>query len=71
MESFTKAKTMVFPRDVRVGHGVLEDLGDVLGSLAVEERALVVTGGRTRRLAGERAASALQKAGYAVELVEV
>ena len=71
MDSFTKSKTMVFPRDVRVGHGVLEELGDVLRALDVAERALVVTGGRTRRLAGDRAVGVLQKAGHQVAVVEV
>lgn len=71
MESFTKSKTMVFPRDVRVGHGVMEELGDVLDQLDVGERVLLVTGGRTRRLAGERASGVVQKAGYEPHVVEV
>lgn len=71
MEPFTKSKTMVFPRDVRVGHGVLDELGEVLQALDVTKSALVVTGHRTRRLAGDRAAAALQKAGHEVALAEV
>ncbi|HET6405183.1 MAG TPA: NAD(P)-dependent glycerol-1-phosphate dehydrogenase [Candidatus Thermoplasmatota archaeon] len=71
MEDFTKSKTMVFPRDVRVGHGVLEELGDVLDQLDVGERVLLVTGGHTRKLAGERAAEVVRKAGYEPTLVEI
>lgn len=71
MEDFTKSKTMVFPRDVRVGHGVLEELGDVLRDLSVRGGVLVVAGQRTRRLAGERALGVVQKAGYAADLVEI
>jgi glycerol-1-phosphate dehydrogenase [NAD(P)+] len=71
MEPFTKSKTMVFPRDVRVGHGVLEELGEVLRGLDVAERALVVTGRRTRRLAGDQAMEVLRKAGHEAALVEV
>jgi glycerol-1-phosphate dehydrogenase [NAD(P)+] len=71
MEDFTKSKTMVFPRDVRVGHGVLEELADVLRDLAVREGVLVVSGERTRKLAGERALGVVQKAGYKADLVEI
>src|SRR5439155_1604576 len=41
MEPFTKSKTMVFPRDVRVGHGALDELGSVLHDLGVGERASI------------------------------
>lgn len=71
MDAFTKSKTMVFPRDVRVGHGVLEELGQVLDELDITESVLLVSGGRTRRLAGERALSVVQKAGYEGTIVEV
>lgn len=71
METFTKSKTMVFPRDVRVGHGVIEEIGDVLDRLDVGERVLLVTGGHTRKLAGERAMAVVRKAGYDPTLVEV
>jgi glycerol-1-phosphate dehydrogenase [NAD(P)+] len=71
MEDFNKSKTMVFPRDVRVGHDVLDELGDVLDQLDVGERVLVVTGGRTRKLAGDRASAVVQKAGYEPHIVEV
>lgn len=71
MEDFNKSKTMVFPRDVRVGHGVLEELGDVLDQLDVGERVLLVTGGHTRKLAGDHASAVVQKAGYEPHVVEV
>jgi glycerol-1-phosphate dehydrogenase [NAD(P)+] len=62
---------MVFPRVVRVGHGVLEEVGDVLRELSVRDDVLVVSGARTRRLAGERALGVVQKAGYQADLVEI
>ncbi|HUR67719.1 MAG TPA: NAD(P)-dependent glycerol-1-phosphate dehydrogenase [Candidatus Thermoplasmatota archaeon] len=71
MEGFTKSKTMVFPRDVRVGHGVLNELGEVLDTLDVGETVLIVTGGHTRKLAGDRASEVLRKAGYTPHLVDV
>src|SRR5439155_14992124 len=71
MEPFTKSKTMVFPRDVRVGHGALDELGSVLHDLGVGEHALVVTGSTTRKLAGERALEVVRKAGYGAALLQV
>jgi glycerol-1-phosphate dehydrogenase [NAD(P)+] len=71
MDLFTKSKTMIFPRDVRVGHGVLEELGDVLHDLAVRENVLLVSGQHTRVLAGERAMDIVRKAGYDASLVTI
>lgn len=71
MDEFTKSKTMVFPRDVRVGHGVLEELGEVLHALGIQGPVLLVTGPRTRRLAGERAQGVVQKAGHGASMLEV
>lgn len=71
MDVFTKSKMMVFPRDVLVGHGVIDELAGVLDDLGCGTRALVVTGGVTRALAGERAVAVLRKGGYDARLVEV
>ena len=62
---------MVFPRDVRVGHGVLEELGDVLDELDVGETVLIVTGAHTRKLAGDRASEVVRKAGYEPSTIEI
>jgi glycerol-1-phosphate dehydrogenase [NAD(P)+] len=70
-DSFTKSKTMVFPRDVRVGHGALDELGSVLHDLGAREEVLLVTGPTTRVLAGERALEVVRKAGYSASLREV
>lgn len=71
MEAFTKSKMMVFPRDVLVGHGVIDDLGSVLADLGIQGGALVVTGDRTRLLAGERALKVVQSSGHDAHLTEV
>lgn len=71
MEVFTKAKMMVFPRDVLVGHGVIDELGTVLRDLNVPDSVLVVSGARTRKLAGDRSLKVVQSAGYKADLVEV
>ena len=68
---FSKAKTMAFPRSVLIGHDVLEASGDLLEDLGTAGDDLVVTGPRTRALAGERVAAAVRKSGRKVEIVEV
>ena len=71
MESFEKVKWMQLPRDVLIGHGVLEQIGTVCKHLEVEKRAIVVTGCHTRKIAGEKAGEILADAGYEINLIEV
>lgn len=68
---FSKAKTMAFPRSVLIGHDVLEATGDLLDDLGTTGDVLVVTGPRTRLLAGDRVAEAVNKGGRKVTIVEV
>lgn len=70
-EPFTKSKTMVFPRDVRVGHGAIDELGSVLHDLGIRDEVLIVSGPHTRKLAGERALGVVEMAGYRARLVDV
>jgi glycerol-1-phosphate dehydrogenase [NAD(P)+] len=63
MEEFQKAKQMVFPRSVLVGHGVLDQLGSVCKELELAGPALVVTGPHTKAIAGARAAKVLAENG--------
>ncbi|WP_338741817.1 NAD(P)-dependent glycerol-1-phosphate dehydrogenase [Haloplanus salilacus] len=51
---FDKSTWIKLPRNVVVGHGVLDDLGDVIGDLAVLGRPLVVTSPTPNRLVGDR-----------------
>jgi glycerol-1-phosphate dehydrogenase [NAD(P)+] len=71
LEEFTKSKMMVFPRDVLVGHGVLNDLGPLAQDLGFHDRLLIVTGRTTRKVAGEAAWNVVRDAGYDADLVEV
>lgn len=68
---FTKAKGMTFPRHVRVGHEVLGAVGELPGELGLHGPATVVTGPRTRKIAGDAVAGIVEEAGYEVHLVEV
>ncbi len=63
---FDKAKSMLFPRNVLVGTNVLTEAGDLAHELDLQDPAVVVTGPRTREVAGDRVAELLEEAGYTV-----
>lgn len=62
--SFGKAKGMVFPRSVLVGHGVLDELAATCQQFGFPDRGAVVTGPKTAELAGNRAADLLNHHGF-------
>jgi glycerol-1-phosphate dehydrogenase [NAD(P)+] len=63
MEEFQKAKLMVFPRSVLLGHGVLDQLGGMCKELELDGPAVVVMGPHTKAIAGDRALKVLQENG--------
>ncbi|WP_410507525.1 NAD(P)-dependent glycerol-1-phosphate dehydrogenase [Methanosarcina hadiensis] len=63
------AKWMQFPRDVLIGHGVLEEVGDVCRDLKLKGNALVVTGGTTQDVAGRRVCKLLEDTGDSAEAI--
>ncbi len=71
METFEKIKWMELPRDVLVGHGVLDEISTVCKHLGMGKEAIIVTGAHTRKIAGERVFEILSDDGYEVSLVEV
>jgi glycerol-1-phosphate dehydrogenase [NAD(P)+] len=66
---FGKAKGMVFPRTVLVGHGVIEELAGMCRQFGFASRGAVITGPKTAELAGNRAAEILRSDQFAVETV--
>jgi glycerol-1-phosphate dehydrogenase [NAD(P)+] len=61
---FGKARGMVFPRVVLVGHGVLPELASTCRQFGFADRGAVVTGTKTALLAGNRATEILRAAGF-------
>lgn len=51
---FDKSKWMQLPRDVVIGHDVIEQIPAVCEDLALGDSVLIVSGGRTRDVAGKR-----------------
>jgi len=66
---FGKARGMVFPRVVLVGHGVLDDLAVTCRTFGFVERGVVITGPRTAELAGNRATEILRSDGFSVSTI--
>jgi glycerol-1-phosphate dehydrogenase [NAD(P)+] len=66
---FGKAKGMVFPRTVLVGHGVIVELGSMCRQFGFPTRGMVVTGPKTAELAGHRAGEILAGEGFQVATV--
>jgi glycerol-1-phosphate dehydrogenase [NAD(P)+] len=71
METVEKVKWMQLPRDVLVGHDVLQEIGTICKQLEVGKRAIIVTGAHTRKIAGENVLEILSDEGYDVILIEV
>ena len=67
---FEKFKTMQFPRDVYVGHGVLPNIVPVVGRYMRAGSILVVTGNITYNLAGREIEALLTDSGYSVHVIK-
>ncbi len=68
---FTKARSILFPRNVLVGHGVLGQIPEVCRDFGLCGAALLVTGPKTRDVASEKIEMRLRDAGYDVHSVVV
>jgi len=66
---FGKARSMVFPRTILAGHGVLAELGRSCRSFDFPERGAVITGPKTVGIAGTRAAEILGESKFDVATV--
>jgi len=61
-----KNKWMQLPRNVVVGHGVINDTGKVCKDLKLNGNALIVAGATTLRKAGKTVAVSLEDSGFNV-----
>ncbi|QLH74342.1 MAG: NAD(P)-dependent glycerol-1-phosphate dehydrogenase [Methanomassiliicoccales archaeon] len=68
---FTKARSMVFPRNVLVGHGVIRSVPQVCKDFALSGTALMVAGQKTIKAAGETIKDGLVREGYDVHEILV
>ncbi len=68
---FTKARSIVFPRNVVLGHGVLDKVPNVCNEFGLSGTALIVTGSKTRDVAAGIVESNLRDGGFEVQTVTV
>lgn len=67
---FTKARSMLFPRNVLAGHGCIELVPSVCKDFNLSGTALVVAGKMTRKIAGDQVTDGLTKKGFEVFTIE-
>ncbi len=58
---FTKVRSMNFPRNVMLGHGVLDKTGDVCRTLKLGKKAVVISGKQSYDAAGKRVCDLLSE----------
>jgi len=67
MERFTKSKTMVFPREIIVGHNTTSEIAILCDRIVRGKSVLVVADKKTKKLSGENIVKILSKADYEVK----
>ena len=70
-DSFTKAKTMQFPRQVHAGHDVIQEIGLMCKDFELEGTTLLVTGPTTGGLAAQAVSDILVENGYDAHTITV
>jgi glycerol-1-phosphate dehydrogenase [NAD(P)+] len=71
MERFTKSKTMVFPREIIVGHKTTNQVAELCNRIVNGNNALIVADKTTKKLSGDQISKNLKKAGYNVSEIIV
>jgi len=67
MQRFTKSKTMIFPREIIVGHNTTQQIAELCDRLGRRKSALIVADKKTKKLSGEDIFKQLKKASYEVQ----
>jgi len=67
MQRFTKSKTMVFPREIIVGHKTTSQIADLCNRIGGGDSALIVADKKTKKLSGDEISKVLKKANYTVK----
>jgi len=67
MERFKKSKTMIFPREIIVGHKVTSEIADLCERIGSGNSVLVVHDKKTKKLSGDEISKVLTKADYTVK----
>ncbi|MFH1101712.1 MAG: NAD(P)-dependent glycerol-1-phosphate dehydrogenase [Methanobacteriota archaeon] len=68
MERFTKLKSMIFPREVIVGHNTTDEIKGMCERITTGKNVLIVADKNTRKISGNHIANLLSGTGYNVEM---
>ena len=71
MERFTKSKTMVFPREIIVGHKTNRQIAELCDRIISGKNGLVVVDKNTKKLSGDQISKILKKSNYNVNEIIV
>jgi glycerol-1-phosphate dehydrogenase [NAD(P)+] len=71
MDRFTKSKTMVFPREIIVGHNATQQISELCDRIGSGDNVLVVDDKKTKKLSGDEIRKILSKSNYNVKEVIV
>jgi len=68
MEQFKKYKTMIFPREVIVGHNTTEHIKGMCRRITNSKKAIIVVDKTTKKISGDKIAKILSGAGYEIHM---
>ncbi|MBU0497801.1 MAG: NAD(P)-dependent glycerol-1-phosphate dehydrogenase [Candidatus Thermoplasmatota archaeon] len=71
MERFTKYKTMVFPREVIVGHNTTDQIKDLCKRITSRQNVVIVSDKNTKRISGDRIEKILSGSGFEVNQISL
>ncbi len=71
MEQFRKYKTMVFPREVIVGHNTTDQIKGMCRRITRSKNALIVVDKNTKKISGDKIAKMLSGASYEVNTIVI
>ena len=67
MNRFTKSKTMIFPREIIVGHKTTDQIAELCNRIVTGKNALIVFDRITKKLSGNQISKILKKAEYNIK----
>jgi glycerol-1-phosphate dehydrogenase [NAD(P)+] len=68
MERFTKFKSMIFPREVIVGHNITDEIKGLCQRISRRKKVMIIVDKTTKKISGDRIAQMLAGASYDVEM---
>ena len=69
--SFCKVRSILFPRNVLMGHGVIQDIPEMCKNFDLSGTAAIITGGKTKDVAADSISSLLKSSNYDVTTISI